>query len=153
MNDAMETRERMMDRLARADNRTVREIFRGWMDCLEFVEKDENEEYVNMLKHEYHVPDVKNMHDFVANWIGELPENIAEWLDAADNTMLATVGHDLYLTVQGYADGFLDRRTVYGDRTAKTLSRHADYLHGYEIVTDVINGVTVVYAEGRPRKA
>lgn len=153
MNDAMETYERMMDRLTRADNRTVREIFTGWMDCLEFIEQDENEKYIDTLKHEYYVPDVLNMHDFVTNWIGELPESIAEWLDAADNVMLATVGHDLYLTVQGYADGFLDRRTVYGDGTAKKLSRHADYLHGYEIVTDVIDGVTVVYAEGRPRKA
>ena len=153
MNDAMETYERMLDRLTRADNRIVREIFTGWMDCLEFVEKDANEEYINMLEHEYYVPDVKNMHDFVANWIGELSESVAEWLDRVDDAMLSIIGHDLYLSVQGYADGFLDRREVYGVNMARALSRHADYVNGYEIVTDVIDGVIVVYAEGRPRKA
>ena len=153
MNNVMETRERMMNRLTRADNRAVREIFTGWMDCLEFVEKDENEEYINTLKREYYVPDMKNMHDFCANWIGELPESVAEWLDESDDAMLSTIGHDLFITVQGYADGFLDRREVYGESVARALSKLADYIHGYEIVTDVINSVTVVYAEGRPRKA
>lgn len=153
MNDAMETYERMFDRLTRADNRIVREIFRGWMDCLEFVEKDEHNEYINMLEHEYYVPDMKNMHDFCANWTGELPESIAEWLDRVEDAMLSTIGHDLFITVQGYADGFLDRQEIYGVNMARALSRHADYVNGYEIVTDVIDGVTVVYAEGRPRKA
>lgn len=153
MNDAMETYERMLDKLTRADNRIVREIFKGWMACLEFVEKNDNEEYINMLERKYYVPDVKNMHDFCANWIGELPESVAEWLDESDDAMLSTIGHDLFITVQGYADGFLDRREVYGESVAGALSKLADYINGYEIVTDVINGVTVVYAEGRPRKA
>jgi hypothetical protein len=154
MNDAMETYERMFDRLTRADNRIAREIFRGWMGCLEFVEKDgENDEYINMTEHECRVPDVKNMRDFCANWIGELPESIAERLDRVDDAMLSAIGHDLFITAQGCADGFLDRREVCGESVARALSRHADCVNGYEIVTDVIDGVTVVYAEGRPRKA